>query len=173
MEQNCSKTKIVCNIRKVFSQFLLEATFMYVCTLTKKNMPHITPVLYFYEKEWCVLNFLVNKHSIKAKNLRMNPYVSLTTDETHPTNPFLNTGIMLEAVAQLSESYTDVQECLVNLRSKYRSQLKTELVETFATENEMCVKAYLLKGVYWKGPFFQNFICVARRSPDDPLWKKP
>ncbi|MFX0208216.1 MAG: pyridoxamine 5'-phosphate oxidase family protein [Candidatus Hodarchaeota archaeon] len=99
MEHKCKNREEPnnCNIRKVFSEFLLDATFMYCCTLSKKGMPHITPVLFVYDTKWCVLSFLIDKNSVKAKNLHRNPYISLTSDETHPINPFLNTGIMLLA----------------------------------------------------------------------------
>jgi nitroimidazol reductase NimA-like FMN-containing flavoprotein (pyridoxamine 5'-phosphate oxidase superfamily) len=127
-------------------------------------MPHITPVMYYFEMNRCLIFFLTDKNSIKARNLRKNPFVSFTVDITYTTNPLQNTGIMVNAFAELSKSKEDIIECLERLRRRYSSHMIPELVETYASSNDLCVKAAIIKIVYWKGPFFQRFECPTRKA---------
>ncbi|MFW9779836.1 MAG: pyridoxamine 5'-phosphate oxidase family protein [Candidatus Heimdallarchaeota archaeon] len=158
----CSDNKHFCDISRDNLGFLINSRLLYCCTLSR-GMPHITPIMYYYEMNECSLSFLIGKTSVKARNLRKNPFVSLTTDTTHPSNPLENSGIMITAVTELSDSWEDISECLERLRRRYSSHLIPMLVETFASTNDLYVKAEIIRIVHWKGPFFERFECPTRK----------
>ncbi|MHA2365725.1 MAG: hypothetical protein ACXAC7_17335 [Candidatus Hodarchaeales archaeon] len=164
VELFCGESDYTCMIPIEMIKFLLNTNLIYCCTITSKGMPHITPVMFHYEMNHCILTFLIGRKSIKAKNLKLNPFLSFTTDITHLTDPFLNTGIMVNTIAQLSESQRVITECLERLRRKYSSHLVPELVETYSTQFDICVRAKILKIVYWKGPYFKRFVCKGRKN---------
>lgn len=125
-------------------------------------MPHITPIMYIYELDRCLLSFLVEKKSVKARNIILNPFISFTTDISHQTDPLQNTGIMASALAEVFDSKEEIANSYERLRRRYSSHLVPELVEKFAINSDLLVRAAIFKIVHWKGPFFKRFVCQPR-----------
>lgn len=151
-----------CHISNDILRFLLDRILLYCCTLTTIGMPHITPVMYNYEMNRCLISFLIQKNSVKARNLKRNPYVSFTADSTHKTDPLMNSGIMINAVATFSDTTDEIKEVFQRLQKRYSSHMIPELVGTYTLKSDLLVRASIFKIVYWKGPFFQRFICKKR-----------
>lgn len=160
---DCDDSTHQCVISTASLKLLLDRTLLYCCTLTN-GIPHITPVMYYFEMNRCLISFLTDKNSVKARNIRKNPFISFTVDITYSHLPLQNTGIMILAFGELSNSMEDIDECLERLRRRYSSHLMPELVDKYASKDDLCVKAAIIKVVYWKGPFFQRFECPTRRA---------
>jgi hypothetical protein len=114
---------------------------------------------------------VAGRDSIKVKNMRLNPYVTFTTDKIHPNNPLLNTGIMVETVIQLNEEPSEIDEVMNRLHKKYADVEDSSLIGRFY-EAETLIEALPLKMVYWKGPHFQRFTCKEHRKEGKPFWHK-
>lgn len=153
-----------CAISNDILILLLDRSLLHCCTLDENGIPHITPIMYYFEMNKCIIKFLIEKKSVKARNLRKNPYVSFTADSTHKTNPLMNTGIMINAIARFDDTSNEIETGYERLRRRYSSQMIPELVGTYTLKSDLLVRASIFKIVYWKGPFFQRFICK-KRSP--------
>ena len=151
-----------CFIPKGILEFLLNSKILYCCTLDSKQVPHITPVIYFYEMNRCTIRFIIGKESKKAKNLAKNAFASFTTDVTHQSNPFLNTGITITSFVELSGDPEVLRTYSDRLHRKYSSHFIPELTDSARSNSEICVSARIAKVVYWKGPYFQRFSCKNR-----------
>ena len=87
----CNDYHFTCHISKEITNYLFRSNFLYCATLSKKFLPHITPVIYSYEMNNCSVSFLIAKQSKVIHNLRKNPLLSLTTDVLDKKNPSMNT----------------------------------------------------------------------------------
>ncbi len=162
MTSNCGEFGTQCEIPNEMLKFLLDRRIFYCCTLTTERTPHITPIMYMYEMERCLLTFLIEKSSAKARNLRKNPFVSFTADISHQTDPLQNTGVMVSAFAELSDSKDEIADSYERIRRRYSSHLVPELVEKYAINSDLLIKAAIFKIVHWKGPYFKRFLCEPR-----------
>jgi hypothetical protein len=127
-------------------------------------MPHITPVMFTFELNGCLLAFLIEKKSVKAKNLKSNPFISFTADISHRTDPLQNSGIMVSTIGQLIESEDIINIFFERIKKRYTAHFSPELVETHTIISDLLIKAPIFRIVYWKGPFFKRFICPSRNK---------
>ncbi|OLS20610.1 MAG: hypothetical protein HeimC3_39920 [Candidatus Heimdallarchaeota archaeon LC_3] len=160
----CKGHNYMCILQKDVAQFLLNTPLFYSCTVNEDKLPFIRPIMYNYEMDKCIFSFLSEKNSQEAKNLQRNPNISFTTETNHPTNPFINSGIMVQAKTQLSENEEDRKSVKRNLLRKYSSHLIPEIVDYYSTENDLVVTAEILTISYWKGPKFKQFVCKLRKK---------
>ena len=161
---SCDEYGQQCAIPNEMLRFLLDRSLLYCCTLAANGMPHITPVMFTFEMEKCLLAFLIEKKSVKARNLRSNPIISFTADISHRTDPLKNSGIMVSALGQMIESENEIKTYYERIRKRYTAHFSPELVETYTIISDLLIKAPIFKIVYWKGPFFKRFICKSRRK---------
>jgi nitroimidazol reductase NimA-like FMN-containing flavoprotein (pyridoxamine 5'-phosphate oxidase superfamily) len=168
---NCGEFGSQCRIPNEMLKFLLDRSILYCSTLTLERMPHITPIMYTYEIDRCLLSFLIEKKSVKARNLRKNPFVSFTADISHQTDPLQNTGIMVNAIAELFDSEDEIADSYERIRRRYSSHLVPELVEKYAFNSDLLIRAAIFKIVHWRGPFFTRFVCKSRMK-NLPLKKR-
>ena len=164
----CKEHSFMCTLTTEMAQFLLNTPLLYSCTTNEYYLPYIRPVMYNYEMHKCRLSFLTEKNSQEAKNLAKNPNATFTTETNHPTNPFVNSGIMIETKVIFTsdiEACTNVKESLLR---KYTSHLIPEIVDYYSTENDIVVYAEITKISYWKGPKFEQFVCKGRVNKSKP-----
>jgi uncharacterized protein YhbP (UPF0306 family) len=118
--------------------------------------------MYNYEMDKCRFTFLTEKNSEEAKNLEINPKITLSTETNHPTNPFVNSGIMIQAITKITSKEEDKEAVKQSLLRKYSSHLIPEMVDFYSNENDVVVNADITKISYWKGPKFEQFVCKGR-----------
>ncbi|MHA1946666.1 MAG: pyridoxamine 5'-phosphate oxidase family protein [Candidatus Hodarchaeales archaeon] len=159
---SCDEYGQRCAIPNEMLRFLLDRSLLYCCTLTANGMPHITPVMFTFELDRCLLAFLIEKKSVKARNLRSNPFISFTADISHRTDPLQNSGIMVNALGRMIESEDEIKTYFERIKKRYTANFSPELVETHTIISDLLIKAPIFKIVYWKGPFFDRFICQSR-----------
>lgn len=159
MKVECKINGLTCDLPNFMVQLISKTSFMYCGTIDANRKPHIQPIIFINDKSKCTITFLVNNKSDMKINLKRNPNVSLTIDETHPTNPFWNRGIMIKAITQLSDIQKDVQECFEELQYKYSSNTVIKILGFDVIEKYTRFRASPLKIIYWKGPYFKQFRC--------------
>jgi hypothetical protein len=164
MKIKCKIDGHVCELPDSMVDFFINTMLIYCSTLSPKLKPHIHPVIFSNETNCCNLTFLINKKSRMAKNLSLNPKISLAIDITHPINPFWNRGIMIKASSQLAESNEAVQTCVSQLQGKYGLSNIAKIIglDTISQFVRVCVQPF--KIVYWKGPYFKQFECTSRHK---------
>lgn len=163
MKIKCEINGQTCELPDFMVHFFKKKSLIYCCTISENGKLSIQPIVFVNEEGKCALTFLVDKQSTMAKNLRNNPNLSLTIDETHPINPFWNTGVMIKAVSQLSETQKEIRKCFENLQKKYSSDTITKILGIDAIQKSIRLKAVPLEIVYWKNPIFKRFRCKQRR----------
>ncbi len=164
MQIKCEINGHTCILPNFITRFLVKSSLMYCSTIDPNGKPHIQPIIFVNEPDKCNLAYLVNKQSNMVSNLNKNLNLALTIDETHPTNPFWNRGIMIEAVSQQSNSQDDVRECFDDLQKKYTFDVVTKILGIDIILKYIKIMAFPVKIVYWKGPFFKKFKCEQRKK---------
>jgi general stress protein 26 len=162
----CEVNGVICDVPKEIVDLILNAKLIYCCTVGSTSRLNIKPVISVNVAGKCCLTFLEEKKSILVRNVQNNPNISLTIDKSHPTNPFRNSGIMIKAIAQLSNSLEDVKECYKDLEKKYGKNV----VKEFLNSNNLKIKFQKLirvrtpplRFVHWQGPYFKMFRCPRR-----------
>ena len=165
MQIKCEINGHTCILPNYITRFLEKTSLMYCSTIDPYGKPHIQPIIFVNELGKCNLAYLVNKQSNMVSNLNKNPNLALTIGETHPTNPFWNKGIMIEAVSQQSNSQDDVRECFEDLQKKYNFDVVTKILGIDIILKYIKIMAFPVKIVYWKAPaFFKKFKCKQRKK---------
>lgn len=162
MKIKCQINGHTCVLPNYIARFFSKASLLYCNTIDPNGKPQIQPLIFVNELGRCNLAFLVKKHSTITKNLQKNPKLALTIDETHPTNPLQNKGIMIEAVSQQNNTKDEIEECFNSLQNKYGSDIVTKILGIDIILNYIKVQVLPVKIVYWKGPFFKKFRCKHR-----------
>ncbi|MFX0093863.1 MAG: pyridoxamine 5'-phosphate oxidase family protein [Candidatus Hodarchaeota archaeon] len=160
-----------CQIPELFTEFLSKSRYLYCCTLDRYQRPHVVPLFFIFDRSRCSILCVTERKSKKVHNMRYNPYVSFTTDEVHAKNPLLNTGLMIETVAEIREAGDQVAEVLTRLQIKYPAFFDTRLFSNYIYDQEVLIVAHFLKLVYWRGPFFRRFNCPVHRKKESPFWQ--
>ncbi|MFX1535449.1 MAG: pyridoxamine 5'-phosphate oxidase family protein [Promethearchaeota archaeon] len=153
-----------CQIPELYLNFLINARYLYCCTLDRHHFPHIVPLAFTFDIDKSLVLCVTDRHSTKVRNMLQIPYVSFTTDKVHPKNPFLNSGIMIETFVELKEDENQIADVMARLQTKYSSLDEPSVHSTYEPSSEILIVAHPLKIVYWKGPFFRRFRC--------PTWRK-
>lgn len=159
MKLKCELNGQTCILPNFIADFIVNARVMYCNTIDSYGNPRVQPIIFVNEPGKCKLSFLVKKKSMLAKSVQRNPNIALSTDKTHPLDPSLNTGIMIEAVTQKIISQEGVKECFDILQKKYSDDVVTKILGIDIIFSYIKVEVLPLKIVFWKGPFFRRFIC--------------
>ena len=117
MQIKCDLNGHFCVMPDYIARFIINASIMYCNTIDSHGNPRIQPVIFINEPNKCNLAFLVKKGSKLDVDIKKNPKIALTTDDTHPINPSLNTGIMIEAVSERANSQEEIEQCFDNLQN--------------------------------------------------------
>ncbi len=84
---------------KDMSEFLSRKLIARIATVNKECKPHVAPVWFIYENGKIFIT--TGKNSVKVRNIRTNPYIAVTIDETeHGLN---NRGVIMEGKAEFSD----------------------------------------------------------------------
>ena len=169
----CDDYDYVCKVSKKIAQYLLKSSFLYCATVSKSLTPFIVPIIYSYDMNRCTISFLISKTSKIERNLRRNPFISLSTDILNKKLPTLNTGLMVQAFAQFSYSNAEMKDLLFNMRKRYTEFDIPQLVDQYLvktgekiSKTNILVNAKILKIVYWQGYLFLKdftLVCPARK----------
>jgi len=137
---------------------------IYCSTITKNGSPHVQPTIFINESKKCSITFLANRQSLMVKNLYQNRKTSLTLDKIHPFNPFLNTGIMIEALSHINDSKDVIEESLIDFERKYTSEVISKILGIDIINQCVKIRSFPQKIIYWRGPRFHRFNCKKRKS---------
>lgn len=161
-----------CILPDYITKFILNATLMYCGSVDASNFPRIQPTIFTNEAGKCNLAFLVHKGSSLAKNIQNHPNITLTTDQTHQTDPSQNTGIMIETVSRTIFSPEEVNICFDNLQNKYGVEEVTKIMGIDIPLSYIKIEAFPIKIIFWKGPFFKRFTCRQSKKRSKLLKKR-
>ncbi len=164
MKIKCELDSHSCVLPDYIAQFIVNASIMYSNTIDSHGNPRIQPIIFINEPGKCNIAFLAKKGSMIVSDIEKNSKIALTTDITHPINPSLNTGIMIEAVSELVSSQKEVEQCFDNLQNKYSIDIVSKILGIDIILSYIKIKAFPLKIVFWKGPFFKRFICKRKKE---------
>jgi hypothetical protein len=98
-----------------------------------------------------------------VKNLYQNNKTSLTIDKVHPLNPFLNKGIMIEAISDINNSKDAVEEILREFERKYTFEVITKILGIDIVRQCVKIRALPRKIIFWEGPSFHRFKCRKKK----------
>lgn len=171
MRVKCDLNGEWCELPEYITEFILAKSLVYVNTISRENYPIIQSLLFVNEHEKCNLRFLVNSKSNILVNLNHNPFLTLTLDKTHPSNPLRHEGIMIEAKAHLTSSANDIQLCYNELLDKYGVEIVTKILGAVEMDELIAIGTIPNKIVHWKGPFFQKLDCSKRKRKSASLTK--
>lgn len=144
-------------IPEKISNILTKNYFGYICTVDGKNQPHVAPMFFVYNPIDMLIYFITSAKSKKLRNIKTNPYISLTVDIRDPENPFRNEGVLVQGIVKKNDlkplylksriwALKGVIEMFVD---KY-----TKVVVTREPEDDILVSMHIKKMVHWKGPRF-------------------
>lgn len=162
MKITCELNGRTCELPDFMVHFFSKKSLTYCSTISIDGKPYIQPIVFVNEEGKCAFSFLVDKKSQMTKNLLKNPNLTFTIDETHPINPFWNSGIMIKAVSELSETHEEIRRCYENLQKKYSSDVITKILGIDAIQKSLRLKAVPIGISYWKGPFYKKFRCTRK-----------
>ena len=123
----------------------MDAKYLYCCTLDEKQIPHLVPLLFIFEYMTCTIYCITSRNSVKVRNMKRNPYVTFTTDETHPTIPLLNAGIMVESIVELTTEDQQIGQVMNKLNMKYKALFGGNLFNFKDNTADILVKAHPIK----------------------------
>ena len=81
----------------------------------------------------------------------------------HPINPFLNRGIMVEALSYIIDSKDAIEESLIDLERKYTSGIISKILGIDIINQCVKIRSLPQKIVYWRNPIFRRFTCKKRK----------
>jgi len=164
MKIKCELNGRICDLPDFLTDFFANSTILYCSTISKHKRPHIQPTIFINEPGKCSIVFLANRQSSMVKNLYQNPKTSLTIDKVHPLNPFLNKGIMIEAITHINDSKEVINEILENFQRKYTLEVVSKILGIDILQNCVKIRSLPQKIVYWEGPIFKRFKCKKHKS---------
>ncbi len=93
-------------IEKELEEFLSQPILARIATVTRDCKPHIAPVWFLYENG--IIYTTTGKDSVKARNIRNNPHITLSIDTTE--GGLNNRGVIMAEKAKIieNESSSDV-----------------------------------------------------------------
>ena len=113
-----------------------------LATVRADGRPHIAPIWFVLDGNDVV--FTTHDATVKARNLRRDPRISLCVDDDRP--PFHY--VVIEAEASLSEDLTDLREWATRLGSRYMgADRAVEFGERNGVPGELLVRAKINKVV--------------------------
>ena len=160
----CEINGQVCDLPDFLIEFFTESRLLYCSTISKDRSPHVQPALFINESNKCSIIFLANSQSLMVKNLHQNKKTALTIDKIHPLNPFLNKGIMIEAISHINDSKEVLEEILTEFERKYTFEAISKILGIDIVNQCVKIRALPRKIIYWEGPSFHRFKCGKQNS---------
>ncbi len=109
--------------------FLTRGTFTgKLSTIRKDGRPHIAPVWFVLEGYNTNIIFTTWHDSVKGKNIRNNPKVSLCVDDQTPPFSF----VILEGTAEIIDEPNDLLRWATRIAARYMGEKNAE---TYGTRN--------------------------------------
>ena len=109
--------------------FLMKGTFTgKLSTIRKDGRPHIAPVWFVLEGDNTNIIFTTWHESVKGKNIRNNPKVSLCVDDQTPPFSF----VILEGIAEIIDEPNDLLRWATRIAARYMGEKNAE---TYGTRN--------------------------------------
>ncbi|MFW9904790.1 MAG: pyridoxamine 5'-phosphate oxidase family protein [Candidatus Thorarchaeota archaeon] len=163
MKIKCEINGLVCELPDFLIEFYTDSKLLYCSTITKNRAPYVQPTLFVNVSNKCSIVFLANSQSLMVKNLYQNKKISLTIDKIHPLNPFLNKGIMIEAISQINSSKDAIEEILREFERKYTFEVISKILGIDIVDQCVKIQALPRKIIYWEGPSFHRFKCEKQK----------
>jgi PPOX class probable F420-dependent enzyme len=109
--------------------FLMKGTFTGKLATTRKNgLPHIAPIWFILEGDNTNIVFMTWHDSIKAKNIKSNPKVSLCVDDQTPPFSF----VTVEGTAEIIDEPNDLLRWATSIAARYMGEKNAQ---TYGTRN--------------------------------------
>jgi PPOX class probable F420-dependent enzyme len=109
--------------------FLMKGTYTgKLATVRKNGWPHIAPIWFILEGDTTNIIFMTWFDSIKAKNIKNNPKVSLCADDQTPPFSF----VTVEGTAEIIDEPNDLLRWATRIAARYMGEKNAE---TFGTRN--------------------------------------
>lgn len=106
-----------------------------LATVRADGRPHVVPVWFVLEGEKIVFN--TGSSTIKAKNMRRDPRVSISVDDQAPPYSF----VTVEGTAELREDQEECLNCATRIGARYMGEDRAEeFGRRNSTEDELIVK---------------------------------
>ncbi|MFX1506624.1 MAG: pyridoxamine 5'-phosphate oxidase family protein [Promethearchaeota archaeon] len=163
MKIRCEINGLICDLPDFLIEFYTESQLMYCSTISENRSPHVQPTLFVNESNKCSIIFLANSQSLIVKNLYRNKKTSLTIDKINPINPFLNKGIMIEAISHINSSKDAIEEILTKFERKYTFEVISKILGIDIVNQCVKIRALPHKIIYWEGPSFHRFKCEKQK----------
>ena len=109
--------------------FLMKGTFTgKLSTIRKDGRPHVAPVWFVLEGDNTNIIFTTWHDSVKGKNIRNNPKVSMCVDDQTPPFSF----VILEGIAEIIDEPNDLLRWATRIAARYMGEKNAE---TYGTRN--------------------------------------
>jgi len=109
--------------------FLMKGTYTgKLATIRKDGRPHIAPIWFILEEDNTNIIFMTWYDSIKAKNIKNNPKVSLCVDDQTPPFSF----VTVEGTAEIIDEPNNLLRWATRIAARYMGEKNAE---TFGTRN--------------------------------------
>jgi len=109
------------------ADFLMKGTRTgKLCTVREDGHPHVAPIWFVWNKGKII--FCTMDGSIKAKNIRRNPQVSICVDDESPPYAF----VIIQGTAKFSDNQKDLLKWNTILGGRYMGE---KLAETYGKRN--------------------------------------
>ncbi len=103
--------------------FLMRGTFTgKLATVRKDGQPHIAPIWFVLEHDNTNIIFMTWQDSVKAKNIRNNPKVSLCVDDQTPPFSF----VVVEGIAEIIDQPNDLLPWATRIAARYMGEKNAE-----------------------------------------------
>lgn len=139
------------------NDILTKNYFGYICTADEKNQPHVVPMFFVYDPIKVQIYFITSAKSKKLRNIKINPYISLTVDIRDPEDPFRNEGVMVQGIVErndlkplyLKSNIWSLKQVIDMFVDKY-----SKVVVNKEPEDDILISMHVKRMVHWKGPRF-------------------
>lgn len=109
--------------------FLMKGTFTgKLSTIRKDGRTHVAPVWFVLEGDSTNIIFTTWSESVKGKNIRNNPKVSMCVDDQTPPFSF----VILEGIAEIIDEPNDLLRWATRIAARYMGEKNAE---TYGTRN--------------------------------------
>jgi len=111
------------------NDFLIEGTRTgKLATVREDGRPHIAPIWFVWNERKII--FGTGNDSVKAKNMRRNPQVSICVDDESPPYAF----VIIQGTAKFSDNQKDILKWNTILGSRYMGE---KLAEVYGKRNSV------------------------------------
>ena len=135
------------------TNILEKGLFAYLSSVSIRNQPVVSPIIYVFDKENWQIYFLMTLNSAKARNISKNPTVSFVVDSRDIVNPSNNTGVMVTGSSKI-EKFDLNLEYVAQLSRQFEVKYPGWTKYSRLWQNKVIVKVTPLKYVHWKGVKF-------------------